>query len=256
MVFKTRPNIKKQFDTIADLGIDNLIVSGCSFTYNNHDSSAASWPYYLKDFGGFTQVLDCSLPGAGNQHISNSLLWALNVDQPDPKNSLIVVMWSGCDRDDYICPESNNSNTYPFKFSYSKNVISAITGGSRLESRGNTVAAFKEFSMTKTNESRAIENYLYIFNTWHCLKSLNYKFVFLNFLDGDLPSRTKHFSIKPYLPSKIQKNLDSMMTKITDPYTWALKNDLLAPDDFHPNVDGYLSWTKNVLFPYLKTLTP
>jgi hypothetical protein len=52
--------------------------------------------------------------------------------------------------------------------------MSAITGGSRLESRGNTVAAFKEFSMTKTNESRAIENYLYIFNTWHCLKSLNH----------------------------------------------------------------------------------
>lgn len=116
MIFKTRPDIKKQFDTIADLGINYLIVSGCSFTYNNHDSFAASWPYYLKDLGGFTQVLDCSLPGAGNQHISNSLLWALNIDQPDPKNSLIVVMWSGNDRDDYICPESNNSDTYPFKF--------------------------------------------------------------------------------------------------------------------------------------------
>jgi len=251
MIFKTRPNIKKQFDTIADLGIDNLIVSGCSFTYNNYNSSATSWPYFLKDLGGFKQVLDCSLSGAGNQHISNSLLWALNIDQPDPKNSLIVVMWSGCDRDDYVCPESNISSDTHVKFSYSKNVMSAITGGSRRESRGNTVAAFKEFSMTKTNESRAIENYLYIFNTWHCLKSLNYKFVFLNFLDGNLPSRTKHFDIKPYLPSKIQKNLDSMMTNITDPYTWALKNDLLDSDDFHPNPDGHLSWTRQMLIPYL-----
>ena len=92
MIFKTRPNIKKQFDTIADLGIDNLIVSGCSFTHNNYNSSAVKWPYFLKDLGGFKQVLDCSLPGAGNQHISNSLLWALNIDQPDPKNSLIVVV--------------------------------------------------------------------------------------------------------------------------------------------------------------------
>jgi hypothetical protein len=107
MIFKVRPNIKKQFDTVHNFDIKNLIVGGCSFTYNNHETSAVTWPYYLRDLGGFEQVLDCSLPGAGNSHIADSLQWALEVDRPEPADSLVIVMWSGCDRDDYICPEEN-----------------------------------------------------------------------------------------------------------------------------------------------------
>ena len=115
MIFKTRPGIKKQFDTVHDFGIKNLIVSGCSFTYNNHETSASTWPYYLKDLGGFDQVLDCSMPGAGNYHIASSLQWAIEMQNPDPTNSLVIVMWSGNDRDDYICPQSIITD-YPFKF--------------------------------------------------------------------------------------------------------------------------------------------
>jgi hypothetical protein len=253
MIFKTRPDIKKQFETMHDFGIQNLIVSGCSYTYNNHETLVCTWPYYLRDFGNFKQVLDCSLPGAGNQHIANSLQWALEIDKPDPKDSLIVVMWSGNDRDDYICP-NKNIKKYPFSFNYNKNVQSAITGGATEESGGNTIKSFKEFSMTKTAESRAIENYLYMVNTWHSLKNLNYKFVFLTFLDEKLPSRTCHFDIKQYLPLPAQQNLDKMMTKITNLYTQSLKNNLLEPDDFHPTPDGHLEWTRGVLLPYLSEL--
>jgi hypothetical protein len=254
MIFKTRPHINKQFDSSCNFGIENLIVSGASFTYNNHESSAVTWPYYLRDLGSFKQVLDCSLPGAGNHHISNSLIWGLEIDRPDPAKSLVVVMWGGCDHDGYICPESNNKNTYAFKFNYSKNVMSAITGGPGLAGGGNTIRAFNEFSTTKNQESRAIENYLYITNTWHYLKNSNYKFIFLNFMDPALPSRTQHFDIKRYLPLSAQTNLDGMIENITDLYTWSIKNDLLDVDDYHPVPDGHFGWTQNILVPHLKTL--
>jgi hypothetical protein len=254
MIFKIRPNIKHQFELQHNFNIKNLIVSGCSFTYNLHDTFAVSWPYVLQDVGGFDQVLDCSMPGAGNYHISNSLQWALEIDQPDPKDSLVIVMWSGADRDDYICP-SADINEHNSNFCYSKNAMTAITGGLRKESIGNTIRKeFKEFTVTKTHESRAIENYLYIVQTWNYLKNTNYKFVFLNFLDGDLPSRTKHFDIKKYLPKLARENLNSMIASIPDLYSWSLKKDLLSEDDFHPNADGYESWTKQILLPYLKTL--
>jgi hypothetical protein len=45
-----------------------------------------------------------------------------------------------------------------------------------------------------------------------------------------------------------------MLTKITDPYTWALENDLLTDDDFHPSPDGHLDWTQKVLLPKLQTI--
>jgi hypothetical protein len=252
MIFKTRPGVKKQFTTIHNFGIKNLVVSGCSFTYNNHETSAVTWPYYLRDLGGFEQVLDCSFPGAGNSHISDSLIWGLEIDQPDPAESLVVVMWSGNDRDDYICP-SSNQKFYPFEFKYADHVFAGITSGTHPSNDGNTIKAFKEFSLTKTPESRAIENYLYIVKTAHYLKSQGYKFMFLNFCDPALPSRTQNLDIKQYLQNSAQTTLESLIQPITDPYRYAVKNDLLSDDDFHPSPDGHLKWTQKVLLLHLIT---
>jgi hypothetical protein len=258
MIFKTRPNIKKQFNTVHDFGFKNLIVSGCSFTYNNHENSAVTWPYYLKDLGGFDQVLDCSLPGSGNHHICNSLQWAIELDKPDPNSSLVIVMWSGYDRDDYICPETNiktftvNNLESPFKFNYSKNVASGITAG--MNNNCNTKKSFKEFTETKSLESRGIENYLYITGLYNFLQNNGYKFLFLDYLDRSIPSRTTDFEIIKFLPPTIKKNLSNMMTKIIDPYTWAVKYDFLTEDDFHPSPNGHLDWTQKVLLPKLQTI--
>ena len=253
MIFHQRPGIQKQFETVFDFNIKNLIVSGCSFTHNNSMSASVAWPYYLRDLGGFENVFDTSLPAAGNYHISNSLIWALESESTDPKQSLVIVMWSGNDRDDWITPVSN-INQYLFEFKYSDNVMSAIAGGgASAEGRVNTKQSHKDFFATQDKESRAIKNYLLITNTWHYLQNNGFRFVFLNFLDSNLPSRTGHFDIKKYLPKKQCKNLDNMIENIIDPYAWSLKNDLLWTDDFHPSPDGHLSWTKYVLLPHLKS---
>ena len=252
MIFKTRPGIAKQFATEHDFGFKNLIVSGCSFTYNNHDTAAVTWPYYLKDLGGFEQVLDSSMPGAGNHHISNSLQWALENHRPDIKDSLVIVMWSGNDRDDYICPRANTT-AYPFEFCYDVDVVSGITGGSSADSRGNTNNIFKEFSKTKTAKSRAVENYLHILNLWNYLMVNGYKFVFLDYLDRSVASRTQDFDLAQCLPAGPKTQLDSMITKLVTPHEWAIRHDQLSSDDFHPSPKGYLEWTRRALLPYLKT---
>jgi hypothetical protein len=262
MIFKTSANIPKTLDTIQNLGFMNLIVSGCSFTHNgvikgtytHNDYQQVSWPYWLRDLGGFDLVLDTSMGGAGNYHISHSLQWAIEMEPPDVNKSLVIVMWSGNDRDDYICPTSNISDHYQVKFNYNSTVGTGLTGGSALESVGNTYNGLKQLALTKTHESRAIENYLYIRGMWSFLTAAGYKFIFLKWLDPSLPSRSLEFDIKKYLPVLLQKKLDSMILDITDPYTYALKNDLLRDDDLHPSSDGHLNWAKQVLFPKLQTI--
>jgi hypothetical protein len=253
MTFKTRP-IKKQFGTEHDFGFKNLVVSGCSFTYNNSDQSAVAWPYYLRDLGGFEQVFDCSMPGAGNSHISNALIWGLEQEQLDPELTMVVVMWSGADRDDYVCPIENISPGYPFQFHYSDQVLSAITGGADPDSHGNTRRAFKEFADTKNPYSRAIENYLDTVKTYQYLQSKKYRSIFLNFLDPKIPSRYVTFDTRQHLPKSLVKNLDIMIDPSTDLYAHAVRQDLLDDDFFHPNPDGHLSWTRNILIPRLKHL--
>jgi hypothetical protein len=252
MIFHTRPEIQKQFETVLNFKIKNLIVSGCSFTHNNSMSASVAWPYYLRDLGGFENVFDTSLPAAGNYHISNSLIWALESESIHPEQSLVIVMWSGNDRDDWITPGSH-INHYPFEFKYNDNAMSAISGGASPDSRGNTNVHHKEFFATQDKESRAIKNYLLITNTWHYLQNKGFRFVFLNFLDSNLLPGEGHFDIKKYLPKKQCKNLEHMIDNTIDPSTWAIKNDLLSTDDYHPSPDGHLSWTKYVLLPHLQS---
>jgi hypothetical protein len=253
-IFKTRLNIARQFDPIYEFYTGNLIVSGCSFTHNHSDNIILSWPYFLRDLGGFREVLDCSIPGAGNNHISDALIWGLEVEQPVPENSLVVVMWSGCDRDDYICPASIIRPKTLASFNYTEKVMSGQTGGSYSNVRTNTIIGdtFKQFASTKDHYSRAIENYLVITKTWHYLTSKGYNFVFLNFLDSTIPSKTLHFDIRKYLPKKLSANLDKMMLSIIDPYTCAVNNNMLGTDNYHPSAEGHLLWTREFLLPKLQ----
>jgi hypothetical protein len=189
-------------------------------------------------------------------HISNALIWGLENDSLPPDNSLIIVMWSGNDRDDYILPKSAIKPETNTRFLYTANVMSGVTGGSHENAKTNTTLREPLITITnaKSQESRAIENYLIITKTWHYLTNKGYNFVFLNFLDSNLPSRTKHFDIKTYLPKLLCRKLDSMMLNIIDPYTWCINNNLLADDNYHPNPDGHLTWTREILLPKLRSI--
>ena len=249
MIFKTR-NIDRAVDQLHDFGYKNLIVSGCSFTYNNSDEHVCAWPYYLRDIGGFETVLDSSLPGAGNAHIANSLKWAIEIDQPAPEDSLVIVMWSGNNRDDCIIP-ADSLNSYAFKFLYSKHVASGITGGNH-DGAGSNINDFQQ--PTKSKESRAIENYLHIVSTYHYLQSKNYRFVFLNYCERDLVTLANDFEIFPYLPVSARKKLKSIVTDTVDVYKWAAGHNDLYTDQFHANTESHLTWTRQILLPTLKQL--
>ena len=45
-----------------------------------------------------------------------------------------------------------------------------------------------------------------------------------------------------------------MISNIPPLYNWALKNDLLTDDLFHPTPDGHLEWTKKILLPKIQTI--
>lgn len=251
MTFHVR-QLPRCFDSIHDFGLKNLIVSGCSFTYNNNEH-LCTWPFYLRDLGNFQEVLDCSLPGAGNAHILWSMQWAITVKEPDPKDSLVVIMWSGNDRDDLIC-DATNITDYPFRFDYSKSVSSGISGGSDEDSKGNVGSHEWPVRKLKSHRSRAIENFLYVSSLHSWLQTRGFRFVFLKHMNSLIPNRTLDFEIKNFLPQSVANKYSDMMDDVEDLYTWAVKTNQLMEDDFHPTPDGHLSWTKERLLPYLVAL--
>lgn len=252
MIFRSKP-IRSQFDIQHDFGLKDLIVSGCSFSDNNRDDCAVVWPYYLRDLGGFERVLDTSLPGAGNFHIMSSLIWALENDRSDPRSSLVIVMWSGNDRDDAVMPVSMRRD-YHGLFQYTPHVFSAVTGGQVAGAYGNHYTNLVDLARHKDQESRAVENFVYIAALYHYLKAKQYRFVFLDYMDRSLTKRSHDFDIKQHLEPHIQHSLESMITPMQTVYEFSLRNNFMAADDYHPSPDGHLAWTRQILIPGLQQL--
>lgn len=248
-------DIQKTFDPISILGFKNLLVGGCSFTYNNSDHHACTWPYYLKDFGNFELVLDCSLPGAGNKHIHDSIIYSIEQYDIDPSDTLVVIMWAGNDRDDFVV-DSSALNSYPFQFNYSDGVSAGLTGGAHKNNQGNTNAVLADaIKQVKSKKSRAVENYLCITGLYHYLTNCGFKFVFLEYRDFDLPATDINFDIRKSLPSKLVKKLNQMLTTPSENfYHYCLVNNLLEEDDYHPTPNGHRIWTKNILMPLLSKI--
>lgn len=253
MIFKRRPGVVHNQLPLIDLGRKYLVVSGCSFTYNNSETAASTWPYIFKSLGGFDEVLDCSLPGGGNYHISNSLIWGLVNEKPDPDDTLVVVMWSGNDRDDCMM-SSLNLNDYPMSFYYSNDAVSGITGGFTDQNSGNCKQGIDVFRKIKSEESRAIENYLYMLQLHTWLSANGYRFVFVDYLDRTAHRVNMDFDIDQYLPDSLAEHKRSMMAPVIDLYSHAKNMEDFYEDGFHPGFNANLSWVTDRLIPYIKTL--
>jgi len=246
-------NVSKQFDKVIDLDFDNLVVGGCSFTYTNHTKVPTSWPYYLRDLAGFKQVYSCAMPGAGNNFISKSIVWGLENSNLSPEETLIVVMWSGHDREDGIFSSDAIDKGANFVYNYTDNVCHGSTGGPNRE--GDMTLhwwGYRDIHKYKSLESRAVENAIWKIQMKKYLDASGYRSIFVDFLDPSVPNRSENFDIVKFLPDTIKEAYTAIMDPIQDIYSFCLKRMLISDDDFHPSPDGNLAWTREILIPYCK----
>lgn len=247
-------NIPKQFDSTHSSKFKNLFVSGCSFTYNNSENSTCTWPYYLRDFVGFDQVYDCSQSGAGNSHIFNSVVNEVETNTAiSPESTMMIVMWSGMSRVDVIATQALAkswhfmSNNYQLDDKFSTLSIFNIEHFRFSSGYGNNKTSDLEtmcyhYRRLIEPEAQIYQSMLNIISLYHYLKNKNYNFVFLNYMDPTPELEC----IKNPLVSTVSQ----MFAPVLDLGTYSQSTRQLEVDD-HPSPDGYLSWTKDYLIPYL-----
>lgn len=231
MKVRTTPRV---FDTTNNLKYKNLVVGGCSFTYNISDTDSSSWPYYLRDRCGFSNVYDCSSQGASNYHIFTSVMYGLETHELDPAETLVVVMWSGYTRNTLILPACNKHLVTGPIYHYNNKIISAISPKNN----------------NKDKFSLALENYLFISGLKNYLENHKYQSVFLEFIDPIIPL-AETFDLQKFLPPNLQKKYAAMLHPIKNFYLYCLEKNQLQEDHFHPTMQGHLDWASNVLAPSL-----
>jgi hypothetical protein len=238
-------------DLVAEynFGKKNLLVSGCSFTSGIGDMTGKNtWCRYLKSLGSFDTIYDCSWSGAGNTHIKNSIMHMIETNpEIRPDNTTIIVMWSGYDRDDLLIAKDCVVRGHT-AYEFNKNVATGYTGGTN--GNGNMIFDVTSVKKLKNLYSRALENYLIVVGLEKYLQSLGFDFVFCEFSTGGEISDDNFdpvLYLEPVLKDRFIKTVRQVVPNIGD---WS-KNGGLQADRYHPNDEHQLSWTKEVLIPFL-----
>ena len=245
MVAKIR-NITKQFQSTHQTRFKNLLVSGCSYTWNNSEQHICSWPFYLRDIGGFDSVIDCSQVGAGSNHIFNSVVNEIETNHDTNKhNTLVVVMWSGLTRTDVIATQDitapwHDMSNYNFDQRFATLSIFNHTSNNDLLSM-----LCRQYKLLIDTDAQIYESVLKILALEHYLKQKEFDFIFTSWMNP-APELNR---IDSALTTKVISSLSTI------PYLeeYAKQKKQKELDDGHPTPDGYLGWTQQHLIPYLES---
>jgi hypothetical protein len=235
-------SIPRSFIATHQTKFKNLLVSGCSFTFNNSSNIACSWPYYLRDIAGFNEVYDCSQSGAGSNHIFNSIVNEIETNNNiTADNTLVICMWSGLSRTDTIATKDitkpwHHMSNYDFDDRFS--TLSIL-----YHPQGNSPVAnlSKQYKKIVDGEAQIYESCLKIIALDAYLKYNGFNTVFTSWKD---PNPDLH------LIGNIKDLAWNKFDKIQFLGEYAVENKLLEPCG-HPTPDGYLFWTREHLIPFL-----
>lgn len=242
----------------------NLVVSGCSFTSNwpSKPNEPWNWPNMLADWTGMT-IHNLGIPGAGNSHISKSLRIFLTKTQLDPEDTLVIAMWSGIGRIDFITDPKSSlfEDNYPFPYYYDKSAELSL-GGNWWTIGSNATPVQKliiDYSKFQNDETFAISSWLEMTALTDFLNRAKYKHYFTSFCNYKLVDEIKGDAcIVDYYQQlkKLNLSLDQdnwlKLNEIDYYGNWARRQNLIDPsDDFHPFYNASERWPREILIPNL-----
>lgn len=241
--------LARQFTTTHNTQFKNLLVSGCSLTYNNSDKYICSWPYYLRDLAGFDEVYDCSQSGAGSNHIFNSIINEIETN-PDinANNTLVVIMWTGLTRTDVIAEQEITSpwhfmSNYHFDDRYA--TLSLFNGVDGMSSLAQLCRRYKKLV---SSDAQVYESLIKIIALKAYLDQKGFKLFMVSW--QDLMPDFKNATIK----QSIIESALSTLNNIPYLYWYAESKKQIEPNDGHPTPNGYLGWTREHLLPGLESV--
>ena len=238
-------NLPRDFAPTHRLKFDNILVSGCSFTFNNSEEHVCSWPYYLRNHTDANEIYDCSQSGAGNNHIFNSVVNELETNKSlTPDNTLIIVMWSGLSRTDVIATQDitaewHHMSNYHFDDKFSTLTIFGIVDG-----KTPLDELCKKYKTLVDSDAQIYESLLKIIALKNYLENRGFNYVFTSFQDP-LPELSK---VNSPMTKSVRNSLEDL------PYLreYSIDSNRVEPCG-HPTPDCYAQWTREHLIPYLRS---
>ncbi len=239
--------------------IKNFIAGGCSFTCNASDD----WPSIIAKKYNPACYHNLAQGGAGNYYIAESVIHCLNTEKFDPKETLVIIMWSGYSRLDLQVTEQffKMLEHYRYKTEIYKNHY--IFSGGELGGWHNDLLlgnVFKSLYAVTNNEILANQTLNHMSRTQLYLEHHGYNYKFLSFINywqdtKELISR-QDYSLKIFnnlLYDEILKaNWIFNNEKKDCFYEFAKERGLLLGDNFHPNNQAHEEFAHQHIIPHIE----
>jgi hypothetical protein len=225
------------------------------------DKSAYAWPNMLAKWCGL-DIHNLAVPGAGNDHTARSLILYLEKNNLPPDETLVLPMWSGAGRIDWITDRSLSkfSTQYPFEYKYDDS--NELTLGGHwwnISHPTHLLRTLQGYSKYQSDASFALTTWLAMENVKNYLLSNRYTFYFTSFFSLDSPILLDAHALNFVDQLKqIQLTLDMkhwLPIANEDHYgNWCNRMGMVDTDGFHPGKNANLEWPQQVLVPCLKQL--
>jgi len=231
--------------------IDQLVVSGCSFT------AGSSWAQHLE----IPNVVNLANSGAGNKYICERTLNYLESHHGDPTSTLIILMWSGTSRIDVqVSNEWYQHIRATFSFGYSDGVSNWIHTGSS----GN-VDVLENLCKVNDNRSLCVDSLQNFILLEHYLQANGYKYIFTSY--ANYWRETQEYCATTEVDPCIGYHCNAMrMYQNFDFSNWVFVNsnqdcfgefawdDIRNRDDAHPGPNAHKRFAREILLPAVEKL--
>jgi hypothetical protein len=245
MTVKIR-KLANQFTSTHTTQFKKLLVSGCSFTYNNSDSDICSWPYYLRDLAGFEQVYDCSQSGAGSNHVFNSVINEVETN-PDinVQDTLVIIMWSGLTRTDVIAEQDVTKSWHHMSNYCFDDQFATLSIRNSVDKSTPLDQLCRQYKKLVSVDAQVYESLIKIVALKAYLDQKGFRSIITSWKDPQ--SELENTTIARNIVDSALSTLNNI--KYLDSYAVNLKET-----DGHPTPDAYLGWTREHLLPYLESI--
>jgi hypothetical protein len=238
----------------------HLVTSGCSFTHQPEQTSRPfSWANLLADYTGM-QIHNLAIPGAGNDHISQSIILYLKKNKIDPKETLVLPMWSGISRIDWITDSASSqfAKEYPFSYHYD-NYNELVLGGAwwNVKKPSPIIKTLVEYSKYQSGHSLALRSWLAMENLSNYLIVNNYTYYYTSFINYKRTGTGAELLVNfddELSDLNILLDKESWLPLYDNEYygDWSRHHRLLDSDNFHPKFpEANEGWVQTILMPHL-----
>jgi len=236
MVAKIR-NLNRSFPQRYKSNFKNLLVSGGSVVYNNSEDHLCSWPYYLRDIGGFAEVYDCAQAGSGITHLFNSIINEIEINKNfNARDTLVILMLNDFAITDTIATQDitrpwHKQSNYDFNDKFSS--LTLFKGPFKEKSSSSLEKLCLEYAKHVDMDAQIYENLIKMRALRAYLNEKKFTYVLLSWQ-------------KSYLPE-----VNDYLVQIEELDTWTERHQMRIPNDGHPTPDAHLRWTNEILIPWL-----